>query len=124
MNIIHLIPSNKCTQVVVGKDYTRQFTYKTNAGVIKDLTGLTITGSIKNAAGAEVLALPAVADAISTGLYKGADESLGIINMFIEDADSTSTGAGDYTYTITITDALPQINVKAAGKIEFWTLPY
>lgn len=124
MNIIHLIPSNKCSQVPVGQDYTMQLNYETNDGTAIDLTSLTIVGSIKNAAGAEVLALPAQTDAITTGLYKGSDQTLGVINLFISAANSTSTGAGNYTYTISVTDSLPQTNVKAAGNIEFWTLPY
>ena len=124
MNTIHLIPSNDCTQVVVGKDYQRQFNYTTNDGTAIDITGFTITGSVKNSAGTEVLALPAAPDAITTGIYLGADPTLGVITMFIEDADSTSTGAGDYTYSITVTDDLPKIETVVAGKIEFWTLPY
>lgn len=124
LDIIHLIPSNDNTQIIVGKDAQRQFAYTTNDGTVIDITGFTITGSIKNAAGTEVLALPAVGDGVTTGIYLGDDPTLGVITMFIEDADSTATGAGDYTYSVTVTDGLPKIETVLAGKIEFWTLPY
>ena len=97
MDVIRLTKKQN-RQAIVGKDYYQQFTYLDENGAAIDISsGYTLSGSIKDEDGTELVALTQTASLATTGIYSGGFAN-GVITIFLESADVAA--AGDNTYTI------------------------
>lgn len=109
-----------CTQVDIGFDFDKVFTYTDSVGLPVNITGFDFNMLIKDAlGGATLLTLPTVNDNVTTGFFFPSPTT-GIINMQITDTDTALIASGTYPYEMTITDGDSKIDIFMQGEIQFF----
>lgn len=108
-----------CTQVKIGFDFEKVFTYTDSLGVGVNISGFDFNMIIKDAlGGATLLTLPTVNDNVTTGFYFPSPNT-GVINMQITDTDTALIASGTYPYEMTITDTDSKVEIFMQGEIQF-----
>ena len=111
--------TGNCTQVDIGFDFEKVFTYTDSLGLPVPLTGFDFNMIIKDAlGGATLLTLPTVNDNVTTGFYFPSPIT-GIISMLITDTDTAGFTVGTYPYEMTITDTDSKVEIFMQGEIQF-----
>jgi len=110
--------SSTCTQVNTGFWYSRVMKYTDDSSNAIDLTGFSLSMTIKDAlGGSTLLTLSSGVDDSTTGFHIP-DPTAGTIYMQITSIDSDMTG-GNYPYEIVITDSSGKDQIFMQGYINF-----
>jgi len=111
--------TSNCTNVNIGLDYTKAFTYRDENGTGIDLSGYDLNMRIrKSSTSTDILTLGIVVDPLVTGFYF-TDIASGQFTMRITDTDTSLIPSGSYVYDIIITNPSGDTSIFMEGNIQF-----
>jgi len=109
---------NGCFAVSVGFDYTNSMIETDDNEQAMDFTGYDFVMTIQDKDNVDLLSLPVVGDATTTGIYLP-DPTSGELFIQIRKADSIIVGKGDRIYNIRVTDPSGNETPFSYGAISF-----